>query len=183
MQRHFGIGHVHTRSRTAYPPWLWLSRMWGEVKEIYQRREKKKNSINKTQQEKKKNKPKPNQTQNMCSNKRPVKKPATKTHPHQNWQPLVLALGPVWQNDCCAPVWAVEGFAMHPMLPPDWTHGQEIMQSWTGASQSGKQQSGEWSRGPGKPPVLGALLVPLHKQSRTPCIWENIVFIFLKLFV
>lgn len=54
----------------------------------------------------------------MCSNKRPVKKPAMKTHPHQNRQPLGLALGPVWQSDCCAPVWAVEGFAMHPMLPP-----------------------------------------------------------------
>lgn len=41
MQRHFGIGHIHTRSRTAYPPWLWLSRMWGEVKEIYQKKGKK----------------------------------------------------------------------------------------------------------------------------------------------
>lgn len=98
MQRHFGIGHVHTRSRTAYPPWLWLSRMWGKVKEIYQKKGKKKNNINKTQQEKK-----PNQTQNMCSNKRPVKKPATKMHPQQyRQQSFMLALGPFVTEAPCA---------------------------------------------------------------------------------
>lgn len=50
----------------------------------------------------------------MCSNQRPVKKPATKTHPHQNQQPPVLALGPVWQKSCCAPYGQWKGLPCTP---------------------------------------------------------------------
>lgn len=50
----------------------------------------------------------------MCSNQRPVKKPATKTHPHQNQQPPVLALGPVWQKSCCAPCGQWKGLPCTP---------------------------------------------------------------------
>lgn len=69
---------TYTRSRTAYPPWLLLSRRWGKVKEIYRKKGKKnKNNINKLSRKKKKRKQK-NTNPNTCSNKSPVKKPATK---------------------------------------------------------------------------------------------------------
>lgn len=46
---------TYTRSRTAYPPWLLLSRRWGKVKEIYRKKGKKnKNNINKLSRKKKK---------------------------------------------------------------------------------------------------------------------------------
>lgn len=59
---------TYTRSRTAYPPWLLLSRRWGKVKEIYRKKgkkKKKKTNINKLSRKKKttnqtnKHKPKP----------------------------------------------------------------------------------------------------------------------------
>lgn len=94
MQRHCARGHGHTHSRTAYPPWLWLCRMWGKVKEIYQRKGEKKNNINKTQQEKNQTKPK-----TCVAIKRPVKKPATKM---QCGQSSPLAPGPLVTEAPCA---------------------------------------------------------------------------------
>lgn len=70
---------TYTRSRTAYPPWLLLSRRWGKVKEIYRKKGKKKKTILINSAGKKKRKQKnTNPNQNTRSNKSPVKKPATK---------------------------------------------------------------------------------------------------------
>lgn len=109
----------------------------------------------------------------MCSNQRPVKKPATKTHPHQNRQHRVSS-GPCVTEELLSTLWAVEGFAMHPMLPPDSTHGQQIMQSWTGASQCGEQQSMSgaraWETCPGNSAGPSAQTVQDSMDLRKCCI-------------